>query len=142
MAPRASCWACRWADRTCRSNTGRGRHVPAPSSEVIVRMWQARPILRANAHSVRVSRHSPREVTAGQPGRGQPRALSRRAAESMRARRALLKLPGSKRNFNFAARALGSEQEIDGTAEFMRNEIADEVAPITGLDRSRDRRAA
>src|SRR5215470_9575307 len=46
------------------------------------------------------------------------------------------------RNFNFAAYAFGSEHQIDAAAEFMRDEIADEAAAITGLNRSLDRRSA
>src|SRR5258708_2772555 len=51
-------------------------------------------------------------------------------------------LPSLERNFNFAARAVRCEYQVDGAAELMRNEIADEAAAITGLDRSRNRRAA
>src|SRR5258708_36625876 len=49
---------------------------------------------------------------------------------------------GSKRNFNFAAQAIAREHQIDGTAELMRNEIADEVAAIAWSHRCRDRRSA
>src|SRR5262249_38124874 len=38
------------------------------------------------------------------------------------------------RNFNFAARAVGWELQVDGTAELMRDEIADEAYAITGWD--------
>src|SRR5215470_3035686 len=50
--------------------------------------------------------------------------------------------PAPEGNFNFAARPVSEEYQVDGTAELMRNEIADEAAAITRLDRSRDRRAA
>jgi hypothetical protein len=42
---------------------------------------------------------------------------------------------GPKRNFDFAGQAIGREYQIDGAAELIRNEIADEAGAITGLDR-------
>jgi hypothetical protein len=53
-------------------------------------------------------------------------ACAPQAARSRPHERAL-RLKG---NFNFAARAVGLKCQIDGTAEFMRNEIADEVQAI------------
>src|SRR3974390_37313 len=44
------------------------------------------------------------------------------------------------RNFNLATHGIGWECQIDGTAELMRDEIADEAASITGSDRDIDRR--
>jgi hypothetical protein len=35
--------------------------------------------------------------------------------------------PSLEGNYNFAARAVGWEYQVDGTAELMRNEIADEA---------------
>jgi hypothetical protein len=46
------------------------------------------------------------------------------------------------RNFNFATRAIGRECQVNGTAELMRDEIADETAAITRPDWDLDRRAA
>jgi hypothetical protein len=44
------------------------------------------------------------------------------------------------RNFNFAAHAIGWKCKFDSAAEFIRNEIPDEVATIAGLNRRYDRR--
>src|SRR5262245_22585806 len=50
--------------------------------------------------------------------------------------------PPAEGNFNFAAHAVGWVYQLDGAAKLMGDEFADELAAISGLNRSRDRRSA